>query len=174
VTPAQQERLATLLAGERVMSLGVVVDGEPVCGLLPYAIDTEGVAFLVHVSTLARHTRGLADGGRFAAIVHRPDDGGADPLQIERVSLQGAVRHLERGSPAHERGRAAYLRRFPHAGMTFGLGDFTLMRLQPESGRLVTGFAGALNLDERNLQSIADALRAATASSSLLGDDSLP
>lgn len=151
-------RLRALLADERVLVLGVVVDGEPVTGLLPYAVEPAGPSLLVHVSALARHAEGLRHGGRFAALIRRTDDGSADPLQIERANLQGRVELLPRDAAAYEAARGRYLRRFPGAAMTFGLGDFTLVRLLPERGRLVTGFGGAVNLDPRNLAELGAAL----------------
>ena len=73
------------------------------------------------------------------------------------MSLQGSVQLLERGSATWEQGRQTYLERFPHAEMTFGLGDFSLWSLRPERGRWVTGFAGAVNLTPKNLAELAAA-----------------
>lgn len=159
----QLGRLRSLLREQRVLTLGVVVEGEPVTGLLPYALEPQGPALLVHVSALARHADGLMQGGRFAALIQRPDDGVADPLQIERVNLQGSVRRLDAGGDEYAAARLRYLRRFPGAAMTFGLGDFTLIRLLPDRGRLVTGFGGAVNLNPRNLGELAAALSVAVA-----------
>ena len=72
-------------------------------------------------------------------------------MQVERVSLQGAVDVLARGSEAWESGRRHYLKRFPQAEMTFGLGDFVLHALRPDRGRWISGFAAAVNLNPRNL-----------------------
>lgn len=156
----QLARLRALLSEERILVLGVVVDGEPLTGLLPYAVDSQGPALLVHVSSLARHAEGLREGGRFAALIRRPDDPAADPLQLERANLQGEVMPLPRGGAGYEAARAIYLRRFPGAAMTFGLGDFTLIRLRPDRGRLVTGFGGAINLDARSFADLGAALMA--------------
>jgi len=146
----QLTTLRTLFRDCPVLSLAVVVDEEPVAGLLPYAMQEDG-ALLIHASALARHSRGLADGGRFAAVIHRPPTADGDPLQVERVSLQGTVVVLTRGSGAWESGQRCYLQRFPQAERTFGLGDFVLYLLRPERGRWISGFAAAVNLNERNL-----------------------
>lgn len=160
----QLGRLRALLSEQRVLTLGVVVGGEPVTGLLPYALESAGPALLVHVSALARHADGLAAGARFAALIQRPDDGVVDAMQIERANLQGAVERVEAGSKEHAAARATYLRRFPGAAMTFSLGDFTLIRLRPDRGRLVTGVGGAVNLNARNLDELSAALVAGAAS----------
>ena len=155
MTPEQVAALRRLIAECRILALAVVVDGEPVTGLLPYAPD-RGAGLLIHASALARHSRGLVDGGRFGALVHREPEPGGDPLQVERVSLQGGVRELPRGTEAWEAAKRIYLARFPHAEMTFGLGDFTLWALEPDGGRWVSGFAAAVNLTPRNLAALAE------------------
>ncbi len=57
--------LRDLLLGQRVLSLGVLVDGAPYVGLLPFALAKDRRALLVHASSLARHTRGLVEGAPF-------------------------------------------------------------------------------------------------------------
>jgi hypothetical protein len=78
--------------------------------------------------------------------VQVPDREDLDPLQIPRLTTQGRVHVPEPGSRDHEAARAAYLARFPDAGPILELPDFVLCVLRPEGGRLITGFAGALNL----------------------------
>jgi hypothetical protein len=154
--PEQSAALRALVEDSKLLALAVVVDGDPVTGLLPYAPEGP-MRLLIHASGLARHSKGLVDGGRFAALIHREPGSSDDPLQVERVSLVGTVRELRRGSEAWEAGKRRYLERFPHAERTFGLGDFTLWALEPEGGRWVSGFASAVNLTERNLAELGGA-----------------
>ena len=68
----EQEELSLvkkLLTDCRVLSLGVLVDGKPHVGLLPFVSAADYRSALVHASQLARHSRGLQPG--FA--VQRPD-----------------------------------------------------------------------------------------------------
>jgi hypothetical protein len=44
MTPEDQDRLRGLLLGQRLLALGVVVEGEPVVGLLPYAVAADASA----------------------------------------------------------------------------------------------------------------------------------
>jgi len=134
-------RLRGLLRGTRVATLALLVDDEPVAGLLPFLAAEDLSRIFVHVSTLARHTRGLAPGARFSAVLHQPDRSELDPLRLPRLLAEGRVEALE--DEALERVRAAWVAAFPSAAMTVGLGDFSFRALRIESGRLVSGFAQA-------------------------------
>ena len=155
MTPDQIDSLRTLLEQPRVLSLAVLVETSPYVGLLPYALRPDYGAALIHASKLARHSRGLEDGAPFAVLIHDPATAEMDPLQIPRVSLQGTVELLAKGSPAYAEGRDAYLARFPTSATTFGLGDFDLYWLHFERGRYVAGFAQAINLNDGNLRELA-------------------
>ena len=148
-------QLRALLLRERVLSLAVLVEGRPLGGVLPYVVTADFGAVLVHASALARHSRGLSAGAPFALTIHQADHPGADPLQLPRVSLEGVVEVLERGSDDHREAARRVLDRFPSSAPTFSLGDFGLYRLRFERGRWVGGFAGALSLSPANLARLA-------------------
>ena len=78
--------------------------------------------------------------------MHAPDVPGADPLQIPRVTLRGNVMLFESDSPEYASDREAYLTRFPEAEPIMSFGDFRLFRLEVTAGRVVQGFARAINL----------------------------
>ena len=147
----QQRMLRRILTECRVLSLAVTVDGAPYAGLLPFAVRPDLGEFYIHASGLARHSRGLGEGTSFGLLIHLPDRPDADPLQLPRVTLQGTVRLLDKGTPAYEEGRARYVEKFPGSAPVFGLGDFNLYALEPQAGRLITGFGGALNIGPRTL-----------------------
>lgn len=144
------ELIRTLLRERRVLTLGVVVGGAPVLGLLPFAL-ADDATLLVHASRLARHTRGLSAGGKAAVLVHGPDGPGVDPLQVPRLSLDVEIAVLEKTQEPFARGRSAYLSRFPEAEVTFTLPDFQLFALRPRSGRLVAGFGRAWDVTPEDL-----------------------
>ena len=154
--PEQLESLRSLLTAQRVLSLAVVADGEPIIGLLPFAFVPDARALIVHASRLARHTRGLATEGAFDALIHEPDGEGVDPMQVLRVTLRGQVLALAQGDPDHAAARAAYLAKFPDAEPITALPDFTFYRLEIDAGRLVTGFAGAANVTRDVLDRLAE------------------
>lgn len=155
MNPGNEALLVELLTGQRVLALGVLVEGAPYVGLLPFALKPDFGGALVHASKLARHSVGLVTGAPFAALIHDPDRGNADPLQLPRVTLLGTVRHLERGTPAWEEGHRLYLQRFPTSEPTFSLGDFELYELRIQGGRLVGGFARAASVSPEMLARLA-------------------
>lgn len=155
MTPDQIDALRSLLERQRVLSLAVLVDAVPYVGLLPYALSPDSGAALIHASKLARHSRGLEDGAPFAVLIHDAVAAETDPLQVPRVSLQGSVALVAKGSAAYAEGRDAYLARFPSSATTFSLGDFDLYWLRFARGRYVAGFAQAINLNEKNLRELA-------------------
>lgn len=144
--PEQIEILRTLVHGQRVLSLAVLAEGQPVIGLLPFAMAVDGSALIVHASRLARHTRGLVEGAAFDALIHEPDATDRDPLQVRRVTLRGVVHTLAGDAGQRAASRADYLAKFPAAEPVTALGDFAFYRLEIAGGRLVTGFGGAVNL----------------------------
>jgi putative heme iron utilization protein len=148
--------LRQLLAEQRVLSLAVLVKGAPVAGLLPFLAAPDFASLLVHTSKMARHAAGLEDGARWSAVVHLPDAPERDPLQVPRVVLYGQAHPVAAGGKAHEEARRIWVARFPTAEMTVGLADFTFHRLDIESGRLIGGFAGALNLSMETLKQAAE------------------
>lgn len=144
----QEERdiLTGLLRDRRILALGVVVDGEPYVGLLPFVADPDLRSLLIHASGLARHSRGLTSGARCSLMIHAGESAIADPLQVPRATINASVEVLDRSDPAYPAAREHFINRFPTAEPTFSLGDFTLYRLRFGSGRLVGGFARAVNL----------------------------
>src|SRR5262245_16583352 len=146
MTPEEAARLAELLLGQRLLALGVVVDGAPVVGLLPYAVADDGRALYVQASALARHTRGLVGGAAWSGIVHEPDRAETDPLRVPRLQLEGVVDPLSATHPDRPLALRAFLRRFPQAAATLELPDFQLYRLELHGGRMVLGFGQARNL----------------------------
>lgn len=137
--------LRDLLRTQRLLSLAVVVEGEPVAGLVPFLASPDLGALAIHVSALARHTAGLGEDARWSGVVHVPDTGALDPLQVPRAVLQGRSRQIENEDVLRAIGKA-WVARFPGAEATVGLGDFRFFSLDLEGGRLIGGFGQARNL----------------------------
>lgn len=155
MTSEEAAMLRSLLTERHVLSLGVLVENQPYVGLLPFAVREDFSALLIHASGLARHSKGLADGAPYSALIHELEAPGADPLQLPRISIEGAVSILQPESPEYTRGRMLYIQKFPQSEMTFSLGDFRLIELELKSGRLVSGFARTSNLNADHFRSLA-------------------
>jgi hypothetical protein len=154
--PEEREILKKLLSETRVLSLGLVVDGKPHVGLLPFVIAEDFRSALIHASQLARHSRGLQPGSSFSALIHAQDDPEGDPLQVSRVTTSGTVQHVAQSDAEYSDSRSAFIDRFPSSELTFFLGDFNLYRLTFEWGRLVAGFARAITLSPESFAELGD------------------
>ena len=156
----EQEELSLvkkLLTDCRVLSLGVLVDGKPHVGLLPFVSAADYRSALVHASQLARHSRGLQPGSPFSALIHASDEQQNDALQVPRVTISGMVQLVAQADADFEASRQAYIDLFPSSAQTFHLGDFNLYRLHFEWGRLVSGFARAITLSPDSFLELAEA-----------------
>ena len=154
MTPEDSARLEKLLLGQRLVALGVIAEGEPIVGLLPYAVSEDGGALLVQASGLARHSRGLVAGAPWSGMIHEPDSPEADPLQVPRLQLEGVVDPLRGDRPEFNPAARTFLGRFPQAATTLQLPDFSLYRLEIRGGRMVLGFGRALNLTADHLKGL--------------------
>lgn len=155
MNPEDAALLRSLLTDRQVLSLGVLVEGEPYVGLVPFAAREDFSSVIIHASRLARHSKGLAPEAPFGIMIHAQEEAGQDPLQLPRLSLQGKVRVAPRGSAGYDACKQAYIRKFPQSEMTFQLGDFELFELELRSGRLVAGFARTLNLNSDHFRELA-------------------
>jgi putative heme iron utilization protein len=147
--------LRDLLRTERLLSLAVVVEGGPAAGLVPFLAAPDFSALAIHVSALARHSRGLGDGGAWSGVIHVPDSKEVDALQVPRAVLQGHSRRIEDGDVLDAIGQM-WARRFPGAEATIGLGDFAFFSLDLEGGRLIGGFGQARNLSREHFAQAAE------------------
>ncbi len=143
-----------LLETERVLSLAVLADGEPVAALLPFAVGDDYATLLVHASGLARHTRGLFDGASVGVLIHEPATAERDPMQVPRLSVQATVAIVPRDTPAFHANSIRLVKRFPAAETTLALGDFVLCRLELGRGRYVRGFAQATNFGPEGFKAL--------------------
>lgn len=141
--------LRHLLTETRLLSLAVLVDGEPLAGVVPFLAAPDLQGLYVHVSRLARHTLGLEPGAPWSGALQEPDRPGLDALAVPRLILSGTVEEVAAGELAAL--PETWAARFPSAAMTLALGDFGFRRLHVESGRLIAGFAQASGVGARVL-----------------------
>ncbi len=147
-----KQQLLSLLQETQVAALAVVVDGAPYTGLVPFVLRADNRAVWIHVSTLARHTRGLEQDGRFSLLIQAPT--ADNPLETVRVSIQGTADLLQKDSTEYMLARKTYSAKYPQSAMLFSFQDFYLFELRIEKGRYVAGFAKAFNLSPEGLESL--------------------
>ena len=148
--PVEAELLRNLLTRERLLSLGVLVDGKPVVGVLPFVVlpDSGWLSF-IHASRLARHAEGLFP----ARLSARPFRLPTIPIRTRCACHVSPSRGASRACPRDETraAREVWLGRFRSAAMTVELGGFAFWRLRIASGRLIVGFGRALNIGTSHL-----------------------
>ncbi len=146
------EALARLLRSRTTAALGTLHAGAPHVSMVPYAIAAEG--FLVHVSTLAAHTKDMLADARVSLLVAEAEGEAKSPLGLERVSVQATAEQVAAGAARLPEFRTAYLARFPDAGQMFGFADFSIFLIRPVSARFVAGFGQAHSLSAESLLQI--------------------
>jgi putative heme iron utilization protein len=151
-----RQRLLQLLRTHATAALATLHNGEPAISMVPVALAPDGL--LIHVSELATHTRDMRAHSRVSLLLM--DEAGDLPQARPRVSIAGRSEFIGKDTVDYEAARDRYLARFAQAQMTFGLGDFSLVRIAPLSARFVAGFAQAHALGE---PAIAEILREAAA-----------
>ena len=77
------EALARLLRSRATAALGTLHAGAPYVSMVPYAIAAEG--FLVHVSTLAAHTKDMLADARVSLLVAEAEGEAKSPLGSDSV-----------------------------------------------------------------------------------------
>lgn len=149
------EGIRDMMTAHRVLSLAVILDGEPEASLLPFALRPDFGAVYVQASGLARHSRGLQPDARVGVLIHENDAPDADPLQTKRMTVQATVAVLDRESDAFAAARAVFVGKLPGAEMTLNLGDFNLYELTLGRGRYIAGFGQAYNIGPDTFKEIA-------------------
>ena len=146
-SPDLADVLRSLLLGRAVGSLATLHDGRPFVSMVPFAVTLAGgrLRLVIHVSGLAAHTRDMRSVPDVCLMVMAAESH-AVPQALPRVSITGRADFVVAGHPDHEPLKAAYLARFPEAAELFQFADFSIVAIEPESARLVAGFARAVTL----------------------------
>ena len=127
---------------QRVLEKSVVgflaTQGEssPETSMTPFAMDQGDV--LMHLSTLARHTKNIQRQTEVGFMVCTPESEADSPLALPRISFQGSV--LLVPEIELEAVKAVYLSRIPDAESLFEFSDFALFRLSVTDVFWVGGF----------------------------------
>ena len=140
--------LRQLLIEHRVAALGTVgSDDAALVSMVPFAIEPQAPALVIHVSALAAHTGNMARSPQVSMLVMQAEVAGEPVHALPRVTLRGRAEAPTRGSDAWLAARDAYLARFPDAQPMLQLGDFQLVLIRLDQARHVAGFGAARTVD---------------------------
>jgi putative heme iron utilization protein len=141
----------SLLTTQPLAALGTVLGGEPFVSMVPFAFIRNAALpdsgkLIIHVSTLAAHTKHMLENSRVSLMVMAAPSPDVSAQATPRVSIQGVVTQIDKESREYEEARAVYVERFPQSLDLFGFADFSLFTIAPVSARFVAGFAQAMTL----------------------------
>lgn len=147
--------MVELIRARRWAALATQGTEGPEASWVAYIPEVDFSGFLLHLSTLAAHTRNLLANPRAGLAISAPERGDEDPQTLARVTIQGEVAILAKDSEDYRGAARRYQERLPASVPRFGFGDFHLLRLTPLRVRFVGGFARAYTLDGSGLRAAA-------------------
>lgn len=151
----EQQLMAELIHGRRWAALATQGPEGPEASWVAYVPEADFGGFLLHLSTLAAHTRNLLADPRAGLGISEPERDGEDPQTLARVMIQGRVAMLPKDSPDYQEMARRYQKQLPTSTPRFDFGDFLLLRLIPIRIRFIGGFARAYTLDDAALRAAA-------------------
>ena len=133
----------SLLHTTRVGMLATIGEAFPLASAVPF-VSVQGWAdLLVHISTLAAHTRNLLRDPRVSLLVMERDAPEKNPLALKRLILQGTANPIDPQSPTYGLLARQFTARFPDAAVTMALADFQLWQLHIQTAQFIAGFGRA-------------------------------
>jgi heme iron utilization protein len=141
-----EQSLRTLITTQPLAALGTVQSGEPFVSMVPFAVEPNDGKLIIHVSTLAAHTKHMLENARVSILVVAAPSPDVSAQATPRVTIQGMAVQLDKASSEYEKAKAVYVQRFPQSLDLFGFADFSLFAIAPTSARFVAGFAQAMTM----------------------------
>ena len=130
--------------------------GQPEASHAPFVRDEAG-CFLILVSGLARHTQNLLQQPSASVLLLENQVGRPNPFALRRLQYLCSAEIIDRKKDvlAHEASINLFREVFGKFVDTLNaLGDFQVVRLTPESGKYVRGFAQTFTLDANDSDSV--------------------
>ena len=143
----EQQLVADLIRGRHWAALATQGPEGPEASWVAYVPQTDFSGFLLHLSTLASHTRNLLANSRAGLAISEPERDGEDPQTLARFMIQGRVSILPKEGTDYREMARHYQEMLPASTPRFKFDDFLLLRLTPVHIRFVGGFARAYALD---------------------------
>lgn len=152
--PDQIQSLRTLINTQPLAALGTVQGDEPFVSMVPFAIEPKSSKLIVHVSTLAAHTKHMLENSCVSLMVMAAPLPDVSAQATPRVTIQGTATQLDKASVEYEEAKAVYVERFPQSLDLFGFADFSLFAIAPISARFVAGFAQAMTMSAKEFRAV--------------------
>lgn len=133
----------SLLHTTRVGMLATIGEAFPLASAVPFVSLQGWTDLLLHISTLAAHTRNLLRDPRLSLLVMEDDGPDKNPLALRRLILQGTADRVDRQSPTYDLLARQFTERFPDAAVTMVLADFHLWQLHIRTAQFIAGFGRA-------------------------------
>ncbi|MGF1448845.1 MAG: HugZ family protein [Opitutales bacterium] len=145
---------ALLNALQTVILGSVNADGKPDASYTPAILDHARNLY-VYVSALSRHTANLRESGCVSAMIIEDESAAEQLFARRRLTFDCTVEAIERHCPEWETRLDAFEEKFGGIAKHLrGMADFDLFRLKPQSGRLVTGFGRAFDVEGEGMQNV--------------------
>ncbi|MEI2741632.1 MAG: pyridoxamine 5'-phosphate oxidase family protein [Candidatus Competibacter sp.] len=151
----EQRLMIGLIRNRRWAALATQGPDGPEASWVAYIPELDCSGFLLHVSTLAAHTRNLLASPRAGLAISAPEREDEDPQTLARVLIQGEVAPIPKDASDYPAAARRYQERLPASTPRFDFEDFLLLRLNPLRVRFVGGFARAYTLDGPALRAAA-------------------
>ena len=146
--------MAAVIRNHRWAALATGGDQGPEASWVAYVPENDFSGFLLHLSRLSAHTRNLLQDPCACLDISEREDNG-DPQTLARVTIQGRVQIVAKGTEDYALSGQRYRERGPDSEQLFGFGDFMLFRLVPLRVRFIGGFARAYTLNAKDLRAAA-------------------
>lgn len=154
ITQENRELFKSIMENQKVAALATLHDGEPFVSMTPYAVAPGGAGLVIHVSSLASHTKDMVSNPSVGAMVMAPEGSSETVLALPRVSVQGRACQCERDSAEYEAIKQTYVAKFPESRELFGFGDFALYIIAVHSVRFIAGFGRAMSLSPEEFAAV--------------------
>lgn len=139
----QNQFLALISAFQSIQLATVSPSGEPLASYAPAVLDDER-NFYVYLSDIAGHTKNLLETGKASFMVIEDESLAAQIFARKRVSFSAVASEIEEGSAKWEEVLGRFEEKYGRVVEQLkSMGDFHLIRLAPQDGRLVVGFGRA-------------------------------
>lgn len=147
-TPDIIAEAGEFLAGFRTLVMATVsADGMPDASYAPF-VRVDDNAFYVNVSDLSTHTANLLATPLASILFLEAEEHSKQPFARKRLSFEGAAALIERDSPPWTVVMDLFERKFGEVVQLIRpLADFRLMKIEPQRGVFVRGFAQAYPLE---------------------------